>query len=145
MHNRIPKHHPPQLLIARRLRLDPALTVPQHDQPARVTQRPLGDLPDPILRPHDRCALRALRFWAFAGFEEGEGDGAAGGVGGGGRVEAEEGADVGFVGAGDGVAFVDERQEEGFFVAGGGGFGQGEKGDGGGAEGEAVDSFEAAG
>lgn len=49
-----------------------------------------------------------------------------------------------FVCAGDGIAFVDEGEEEGFAVLGVevGGLGEGEEGEGWGAEGYAVDSFE---
>lgn len=75
-----------------------------------------------------------------AGREEG---GEAGGARGRGGVEVEEGADVGFVGAGDGVAFVDEGEEEGFAGRAGRWGGDGEEGDGRGAEGDAVHALEA--
>ncbi len=76
-----------------------------------------------------------MRCGAFC-FAEGFGEDTVGATAGrGGGVEVEERADVCFVGAGDGIAFVDEGEEEGFFVGGGGGFGEGEEGDWGGAEG----------
>lgn len=65
------------------------------------------------------------------------------GARGGGGVEVEEGADVGLVGAGDGVAFVDEGEEEGFAGASGWWFLDWEEGDGWGAEGDAVHALEA--
>lgn len=66
----------------------------------------------------------------------------AGCAGSGRSVEVEEGAHVGFVGARDGIAFVDEGEEERFAGEGGGRLGEGEEGERGGAEGYAVDAFE---
>ena len=60
-------------------------------------------------------------------------------------VQIEQGADIGLVGPGDGIALVDEAEEEGFLEPGFGGFGEGQEGDGRGAEGDAVDALEAAG
>lgn len=59
--------------------------------------------------------------------------------------ELEEAFDVGFVGARDGVALVDEAEEDGFLEVGAVGLLEGEEGDGGRAEGDAVHALEAAG
>ena len=56
----------------------------------------------------------------------------------------EQGADVGFVGPGDRIAFIDEGQEEAFLVSQAARFREGEQRERRRAECDAVDPFEAA-
>ena len=60
-------------------------------------------------------------------------------------VQIQQRADVGLVGPGHGVPLVDEAQEERFLESRHGRLAEGKQGDGGRAEGDAVDALEAAG
>ena len=112
-------------------------------------RRRRGVGPANSLWPHIEAQRALMRlFFRRGGGARGGGGGRARGAGNARRgtgVQIQQRADIGLVGSGHGIAFIDEAQEERFLEPrdSSGGFGEGEEGDGRGAEGDAVDALEA--